>query len=504
MAAGVLVAVEKPWALLHPQLWAEDSTVHLLENETMGAAAIFHPYRGYLHFLPRVIAWLASHTVDVASWPTFYNFAALAVAVIVFARMASPRLDLPQKPWLILSFVLAVSTGEVFLNITNLHWLTSFLILMQVLMRAPTKLWQWAGDFLVLPIVGLTGPFVAVLLPLFAWRLWRERTLYSLLLFLVAGACAAIQAYLVVTTGPKYFTKAESVHVEMLLAVAGSRYAVWPLLGPHVALGLPLWALGLLGGTIVALLAASALRPGPHRLLRLQVLAAFVLLAATGLYRIRPDGWQDANLELGDSYFYIPRILAMWLLIWNFSVRPRALAWTARGLFVLGVLLNLTDMVQPAPVDFNWRTEAQAIRAGTPANLPTLPEGWIFQYPGRDAHAEPTAGWYEVESGKRGVWRWTAGGAVLHVVSRYLQPVHVVVTMKGMTAQTVSVSQNGKVVWTGNVDEQFREYSIPVQVPESGSTDVVFSSDQSGVRESVDPHARVLAFAIYNWSVRND
>jgi len=36
-------------------------------------AAFFEPYNGYLHLLPRLIAWFASHAADVAWWPAIYN-----------------------------------------------------------------------------------------------------------------------------------------------------------------------------------------------------------------------------------------------------------------------------------------------------------------------------------------------------------------------------------------------------------------------------------------------
>src|SRR5579859_3430800 len=80
-AAYVLLIAQKPWALSTPQLWAEDGCVHLLDNEQLGLRAFLTPYRGYLHTLPRLIAWLASHTVDVAHWPGFYNSAALLVTL---------------------------------------------------------------------------------------------------------------------------------------------------------------------------------------------------------------------------------------------------------------------------------------------------------------------------------------------------------------------------------------------------------------------------------------
>lgn len=128
-AVGVALLVlgaRKPWALLTPQLWAEDGTIHLNDYEQSGARAFFIPYRGYLHLLPRLIAWLAGQLTDVVNWPAFYNGGALLTTALLLVRMTSRRLDLPGKPWLVLAFVLVAHSGEVFLNITNLHWLTGF------------------------------------------------------------------------------------------------------------------------------------------------------------------------------------------------------------------------------------------------------------------------------------------------------------------------------------------------------------------------------------------
>ncbi|PHX73393.1 MAG: hypothetical protein CK548_01325 [Opitutia bacterium] len=60
---------------------------------------------GYLHTLPRLIAWLAAHLTDPAWWPAVYNGSAFALTVALFFRIASPRLSLPGKPALLLSFV---------------------------------------------------------------------------------------------------------------------------------------------------------------------------------------------------------------------------------------------------------------------------------------------------------------------------------------------------------------------------------------------------------------
>src|SRR4051812_5118354 len=120
IVCAVLLALRKPWALHTPQFWAEDGEIFMKQDDAIGARAILEPYNGYLHLLPRLIAWIASRTAAPAWWPAIYNGLAFAISVGLFARLASPRLLLPSKHWLMLAFVLVVGTGEVLINVTNL------------------------------------------------------------------------------------------------------------------------------------------------------------------------------------------------------------------------------------------------------------------------------------------------------------------------------------------------------------------------------------------------
>lgn len=392
LVAIALLIAHKPWALTKPQLWAEDGCVHLLDNEQLGLRAFLTPYRGYLHTLPRLIAWLASHTVDIAYWPAFYSSAALLVTFLLFLRLASPRCDLPGKTWLVLSFPLAAHTGEVFFNITNLHWITGFFLLLQAVLPRPVTWTQRLGDLALVFLVGLSGPFVILFLPLFAWRFLRERNADTLAALLVAGACAAIQGYFVKTTGAAYFAQpAEPFSLVKMLTIASSRLAVWPLFGTHVATTLPWLAQRVVGTGFIALLLVWALRPHPRRWLRAQLVTAFVLFTTIVLYRTRPDSWAEPDLVNADSYFFIPRLLLVWLLIWEFDALPRAVALTARWLCVFAVLLELPDHVKPALKDLHWEKYCDAIRRGVPAQIPIQPDGWVIQYPGRPARTFPAS-----------------------------------------------------------------------------------------------------------------
>ncbi len=499
-AAAVLVVLTKPWAVTQPQLWAEDGSVHLLDNETYGVGALLHPYRGYLHTWPRLIAWLAGRTTDVAHWPLFYSLAALLVAAGIFARLASPRLELPAKPWLILAFVLAANAGETFLNLTNLHWLTSFFLLQQVLIAPPRHRWEGAADGVLLVLAGLTGPFVVVFLPLFVWRWWRERSRYALTVLLVAAACATVQGLLVAETGPHFAPQAQPLQPAMLWHVLGLRLVAWPLLGGRLALALPAPVPALMLAAVVGGLGWAAFRPHPQRRRRLEVLAAFGLIIAACMYRLRPDTWEFLELENGDSYFYIPRVLLAWLVIWQFDARPAAVAWVIRGACVAGVLLNAGDYIKPAPPNYEWRLHCGAIRQGQAANIPILPEGWILQYPGRSVHAELGPGWYAEEFDGRKTWNWSAGRATLRIVAGESREVRLHFALRGWGARQVTARVGDTVVWRGAIDFDQREISIVLPALPMGTTEIELSSDVPGEKEA-SKNRRVLAFALYRLGV---
>lgn len=378
--AIVVLFIRRPWALTTPQLWAEDGSIHLLDNDDFGARAILMPYRGYLHFLPRTIAWLASQFTDVAHWPLFYNAAAFLLMVAMLARFTSSRLDLPGKPWLVLSFVLAAHTNEVFFNITNLHWVTSFFLLQQVLIERPKGDIQLVCDLLIILFVGLTGPFVVVFLPLFAWRWWRGRNLENTAFLAAAGVAAGVQSYFIVTTGPTFDNQALPVNWPGMATAVGNRLAVWPLFGGWVSEHMSELALALVGQTFIVLLLVWSLRPDPKRLLRLQIMAAFAMILFACMRRIRPDTGGVTDIWYGDSYFFISRILLAWLLIWQLDAVQKPVRIAARVLCIIAVLMQLPRLHEPAPTDFKWAERCDPIRKRQPADIPILPDPWILQY----------------------------------------------------------------------------------------------------------------------------
>ena len=386
LGLAALLALRKPDALLNPQLWAEDGSVFLVEQERFGAAAILQPYMGYLHLLPRLTAWSAAQGLDPAWWPAWYNGIAFLVWCGVLARTLSPRLPLPHRPWLALAVIAGPQTGEILGTITNAQWVTALLLVQQALLRRPETTVQRAGDLLVVAAAGLTGPFAAALLPLFAWKWWRERDRDALATLLVAGAAAAWQlAHLLPTAGG---TGAPGDPLQALVIVT-RRLLIWPFLGPAAAHGLPVGVMAGVGLACGTAFVAWVLRPHPRREVRLRLLGAAGLLLAAGVLRTRPDTWPQDDLNFADRYFFLPRLLLVWLVILEFDVVPRLVAWGARLALAAYVLLPVPGFILPAAPDYRWREVCAPIRAGTPAKIPILPEGWILDYPGRAPRTAP-------------------------------------------------------------------------------------------------------------------
>jgi len=225
-----------------------------------------------------------------------------------------------------------------------------------------------------------------LLWPLFAWRWARGRHRDNLTLLLIVTACAAVQAALI-AADPIAGEAPTPLRPLMLAAVLGSRLVVWPLLGPKIAEALPLWSLALIGTTVFGSIVGWVLRADPRRELRAKVLFVLVILAASGAWRCRADTWETANLTNGDRYFFIPRVLLLWLVIWEFDARPRVVAWIARAFCFAAALLELPQHRLPAPPDYHWAEHCDAIRRGVPASIPTLPEGGRSSIPAVRHHA---------------------------------------------------------------------------------------------------------------------
>ena len=368
----------KPDTFLYPQFWAEDGAVFFKQSHEMGAGALLNVYAGTTHLIPRLIAGIASFfPVSVA--PAIYNFSALGVVLLVAIKILSPRWEFPCKMPLVLSLALVPHSGEIFMNLTNVQWYAALVLIVLVLQEAPRTIWEGAGDLAALTLVGLTGPFILFLGPLFAarWIIQRGRPGYNALL------CAWVLAL-------------------FLLQIHHFR----PLIGGHAAWSrdFPIWE-GVLGygwfGTLffgrmtwigpkvlcwmillfplTVLLAMRLDRrafEARHYVTVLVLWASAVALMTGALYKFRDDPGTLLPFVNGDRYFFLPRLFTVWcvILLWRSRALGRAVVAPA---LVLALLSSATLRFQSVRFkDYRWASYAGRMERGERVRIPINPPGW--------------------------------------------------------------------------------------------------------------------------------
>lgn len=378
--AAVILVVRKTDAFTNPQFWAEDFWPFFVDAHISGPKALLSPYNGYLHLLPRMISWLAS-ALHPSIQPAAYVVASLGVTLLVVAQALSPRLDLPGKPWLALAMVAVPHTGEIFINVTNLQWITALGLVLTLLKRDPENAAEWAVDLTVLVAVGLTGPFSVLLLPLFLVRAGVRRTRASWIAAAVIAGAAAVQAWYLwpapplLSPGAWHFSNmlgVLAVRLPMTLAIG----EVWP-----VKLGYA-WAVSL-GLMLVAGWLFLSVRRGPGREARWFLLAALTLLLVSGIKRVRPDTWAFFDTFNGDRYFYGPKVIALWLVVLVIAeLRTRGQRVVGAVIVTLAFAANLPAFrMKPLP-DLRWASYSDRIKAGESVEVPINP-GWKMVCPAK-------------------------------------------------------------------------------------------------------------------------
>ncbi|MDP3073391.1 MAG: hypothetical protein Q8N18_24075 [Opitutaceae bacterium] len=381
-AIAAILFARKSHALLTPQFWAEDILVFFDQSLRLGPAAIFEPYGGYLHLLPRLVAAFGA-LLDPAAGPLLYNAAAGLITSAVLASLVSPRTG-PLGLGLALALlpVLLPHSGEVFLNLTNVQWFTALLFFAALIKAEPATRGGSCAEAAALGVAGLTGPFGVLLLPAFAWRAWSERSAHAARLLAAVGTTAAVQLWVLLRTPPS--TPAQlRFDAEASVRILADRLGVQTFFAGGVAVPTTL-ALVLLAGLLGAATWA-AMRSGPHRPARVALLLFPAVMLALVLVRFRELLALFQSHDNGDRYFWIARACLGWLaLLAAAGGATRRVRLACLLPPALAVLAALTVNFRFTPwTDLRWPEQAAILRRGAPARIPIQPAPWTYDFPGR-------------------------------------------------------------------------------------------------------------------------
>jgi len=345
-----------------------------------------------MHVIPRLVALMGAR-LDPSLVPAMYVYSSLAVTLLVVALVFSPRLELPCKPLLALAIVAVPDTGEVFLTVANIQWITALALVMALLKRDPGDAAELAGDSAILLLAGLTGPFCIMLLPFFLFRALSRASLQSWALFAIVLMTAFAQGRLILRDPPAGLA-------EGIPWLAGIPRLSAPVLSrvPLSLLGAQGWvyrvgrSFVLCAGWAGALaMTAMACARGPLRGERICLLLFAIILTVSATARFGAGAWDYRDMVSGDRYFYVQKVLLTWILISLLSRRlpgvgfPLALPVVA-GLFLVAMI----SYVEPPDFEthhverpwLSWDNYSARLRTGKEVAVEVSPN-WTFVVPAR-------------------------------------------------------------------------------------------------------------------------
>lgn len=376
-AVAFVLVLRKPDSLQNPQFFAEDGTIFFIGARQLGMGAFLTPYGGYLHLVPRTIAWVGAF-LDPLRAPALYNGAGLCCDVLAVAILFSRRVRLPAKPALALAVALVPHTGEVFLSLTNIQWCAALaLLLLLVADDAGTAAPRWL-DRATLALCGLTGPFICFLSPLFVLRAAVRRTGESATLAVLALLAAGVQANYLYAYRNHFLRTTPLEPQRLLCAMAGRLYGTfWLGYGiPAISTGFQWIAAGV---AITALLGWVALRPGEWERPRRWLALAWLCLVVPVAIKFRYDARDLADPGNGDRYFFLPHVLLAWLLV---IACVESKGWhrlVPASLLAAALALNVSHLRSPPLHDYAWAAHVQPIRDGEEFEIPINPRGLLLE-----------------------------------------------------------------------------------------------------------------------------
>jgi hypothetical protein len=174
----LVLFLRRPDGLLNPQLFAEDGTIFFKSAfELSSWQAIFTPYAGYLHLIPRIIAEFGS-LFPISMIPVVYNTISLVIAGVCLSWFYLPNFrHIVKKDSLRLIWVLlmAFATNHAtIICLCDIQWYLLAWAMLVTIMKPPENKWLRGLILFGLLLTFCSAPITIVLLPI-----WLLRSIFA-------------------------------------------------------------------------------------------------------------------------------------------------------------------------------------------------------------------------------------------------------------------------------------------------------------------------------------
>lgn len=397
LIGALLIFSRRPDALLNAQFWAEDGVIWFRQAYELGWSTLGLPQNGYFQTVSKLTA-LASLFLPLAFAPLFFNMVALFFKLLPVALINSlrGRQLMPATRWRLLLCFLYLAhpySGEVHLNVTNIHWHLALAALIVILLPAARSRWGHAQDLLLILLCGISGTFSLFLAPLALWRCYSVRNRRQFVLATVLALAALVQG-IAILSDPGARTHAP--------LGATAELAAWIFSGQIVMAGLAgdlwshlyasqswrsasalAWVLAVLGAAVFTrtwLVSNQALRSVIA--LGMMVLASALLMPQ--ISSTQPQWPLFAQPYIGGRYAFVPVLAFYGCLAWLAAFDTnRLFRYGSRLAFACVLLVAVPASWKIRPYqDLDFQAHAARFESAPPGavvEVPINPQGWSFK-----------------------------------------------------------------------------------------------------------------------------
>lgn len=376
--ATIILLIRKTDSFLNPQFWAEDGVIFFLQQYDKGTSAIFQPYSGYLHLVPRLIALFADAFFNYSAIPFVYNSLSLILTLSSVASIFSPRLKVDYKPLLALTLVLAPqSSDEIFMNITNIQWFLSILLIIVLMKEKPNCKYgnvniQIALDFVIIILCGLTGPFIILLTPFFAWKWIKDKDLYNFGVMSTAIAISCIQLLFLLVISQQSQDNFV-LDFDVYSAIVGYQIFGSLFCTKIITYKVSHYFLSIMYFGLVFIILRFSRPKNDFIMLTLGIQLIFLLSV---FYKFRANPEVLVPEGAAQRYFYIPFVMLIWSLI---ALLGKLEKWKNVLITIVLSLILISSLTSGFHsrgfLDYNWKLHSKSI-GREDIIIPINPEGW--------------------------------------------------------------------------------------------------------------------------------
>lgn len=335
------LAISRRWEqLLYPNVWDEDGTIIIPGILNHGLISLFEPVNGYLIVIPKLISFL-SLNISIYNYPFISSIISfILISAIAFAVAVCPT-KLSGKILCASSLLLIPSDPEVFGLPLYTFWWASLLLSLLVLWDENDAKTGVRICFLLLG--GLSSPVIIALLPVFYWRSYTYRRLWTEhLLSFLGTIIAVVQMFFVLDTHASTIPPFRSLFY--IVPAFFGNFVVGNIGSPEVIL--------LFGLLIIFMMVAWFYDYKNHGMV-LKILLVYLLFAGIALSVIRVDPAIIHPIKAGPRYFFYPFIFLFWIII-QIMLTEKWYRFIAIPVYIL-VLCNVVPAYTRFHDDLDWK-----------------------------------------------------------------------------------------------------------------------------------------------------